>query len=595
VIVKDVMTGLLPLAKRPSFIKAVDEVFDRARDARRILRHPAFLVTLAALFVAGILLSIFLRMSYVRELDGGRARAVTLSRLLEEQTVRSFQAVDLVLQSMSDALRSFAIPEHDPAFQALLTHRLKIIPHVRTLFVIGADGFIKHDTNYPRTPRVALADREYFMVHAADPSAGLHIGRPLLSRAVDRWFVSVSRRVDRPDGSFGGIVVAAVEPDFYDRFLAELEVDPNDTINLLHSDATLIARAPAGLDVVGQKFTSLALFSEHLPRSPSGTYTATSRLDGRQRIVSYRTVSGLPLVVTVALSREAILAGWTAYTYTSIVAFLLFAILCLAIAFTAGRRRIEASIAQERAVTAQKLEMLGQMTGGIAHDFNNLIAVASANLTLAERHIEDPPRFRIHVRGLRETLDRGASLTARLLAFARRQSLEVVPEDANELVRAFEPMLRQAAGSGVTLTLRLCPNLPPCLMDRAQFDAALLNLVINARDATADGGLIEIATSPWTEPAGSPTLKPGSYVRIKVRDTGSGMAPADLRRAFEPLFSTKGDKGTGLGLSQVYGFMRHIGGDARISSRLGAGTTVELLFPAGGRGGGEAGRERNPT
>ena len=586
---KDVMTGMLPLAKRPSLIKAVDKALDRARDARSILRHPAFLATLAALFVAGILLAIFLRVSYVRELDGGRARAVTLSRLLEEQTVRSFQAVDLVLQSMSDAVRSFAIPEHDPAFQASLTHRLKIMPHVRTLFVVGADGFITHDTNYPQTPRVTLADREYFEVHAADPSTGLHIGRPLVSRAVNRWFVSVSRRVDRPDGSFGGIVVAAVEPDFYERFLAELHVDPNDTINLLHSDATLIARAPAGLDVVGQKFTSLALFSEHLPRSPSGTYTATSRIDGRQRIVSYRTVSGLPLIVTVALSREAILAGWTAQAYTSIVAFLLFAILSLAIAFTAVQRRIEARNAQERAVTAQKLEMLGQMTGGIAHDFSNLIAVASANLALAERHIEDPSRLRMHVRGLRETLDRGASLTARLLTFAKRQSLEVMAEDANELLCALEPMLRQAAGSGLTLTLRLCPTLPPCLTDRVQFDAALLNLVINARDATADGGLIEIATDRWTEPEGSPTLKPGCYVRIQVRDMGSGMAPADLRRAFEPLFSTKGAKGTGLGLSQVYGFMRHIGGDARISSRLGAGTTVELLFPVGGRGGEQSG------
>ncbi|HEX2727419.1 MAG TPA: histidine kinase dimerization/phospho-acceptor domain-containing protein, partial [Beijerinckiaceae bacterium] len=462
---KDVMTGMLPLAKRPSLIKAVDKVFDWAWDARSVVRHPAFLATLAALFVAGILLAIFLRMSHVRELDGGRARAVTLSRLLEEQTVRSFQAVDLVLQSMADAVRSFAIPEHDPAFQAMLTHRLKIMPHVRTLFVVGADGFITHDTNHPQTPRVPLADREYFKVHEADPSAGLHIGRPLVSRAVNRWFVSVSRRVDRPDGSFGGIVVAAVEPDFYERFLAELHVDPNDTISLLHSDATLIARAPAGLDVVGQKFTSLALFSEHLPRSPSGTYTATSRIDGRQRIVSYRTISGLPLVVTVALSREAILAGWTAYTYTSIVAFLLFAILSLAIAFTACRRRIEASMAQERALTAQKLEMLGQMTGGIAHDFNNLMAVASANLTLAERHIEDPSRFRMHVRALRETIDRGANLTARLLAFARRQSLEVTAEDANELLGALEPILRQAAGARLTLTLRLCPNLPLCLTD----------------------------------------------------------------------------------------------------------------------------------
>jgi signal transduction histidine kinase len=336
--------------------------------------------------------------------------------------------------------------------------------------------------------------------------------------------------------------------------------------------------------VVGQKFASLTLFSEHLPRSPSGTYTSISQVDGKQRVVSYRTVGGLPLVITVALSQEAILASWKSSAYASIVGCALLAILSLAIAFTAVQRRIEHRMAQERALVTQKLEMLGQMTGGIAHDFNNLLAVASGRLALAEKQIEDSSRLRMHVKELRETLDRGSRLTARLLAFARRQSLAVTVEDANELLRALEPMLRQAAGSGVSLTLNLTPDLPPCLVDRSQFDAALLNLVINARDAMPEGGLIEIVTISWTEPVASPTLKPGRYVRVQVRDTGSGMTPANLGRAFEPLFSTKGNKGTGLGLSQVYGFTRHIGGDARISSLLGAGTTVELLFPCASDG-----------
>jgi two-component system NtrC family sensor kinase len=391
--------------------------------------------------------------------------------------------------------------------------------------------------------------------------------------------VSASRRVGDPDGGLGGIVAAAIEPAFYDTFLGELHLAPYDTINLLHTDATLIARAPAGQGVVGQKFSSLTLFSEYLPRNPSGTYTAISQIDGRPRIVSYRTVRGLPLVVTVALSREDVLANWKSSAYASVAGFALTVLFSLAIAFVAIQRRIERRVAEERALATQRLEMLGQMTGGITHDFNNLISVASANLALAERHLDDPSRLRMHIAALHETLDRGATLTARLLTFARRRSLEMTAEDANGLLRALEPMLRQAAGSGVSLALRLAPDLPPCLVDRAQFDAALLNLIINARDAMPDGGTIAIATTSWSEPAGAPTLRPGPYVRVQVRDTGSGMAPADLMRAFEPLFSTKGDKGTGLGLAQVYGFMRHIGGDARISSQPGAGTTVELLFP----------------
>jgi len=551
---------------------------ERLGKAAAVVRHPAFLATAAAVLVAGIVLGGLLRADHARTVAAGHARAAELSRLLEAQTVRSFQAVDLVLQGMVDAVRTFAIPDHDATFQQVLTKRLEVLPHVRALFVIGADGFITHDTDHPATPRVSLADRAYFKIHEDNASVGLHIGRPLLSRSVNRWFVSVSRRVDRPDGSFGGIVVAAVEPVFYDRFFGELRLAPGDVINLLHADATLIARAPAGAEAVGQRFSALGLFTEHLPRSRSGTYVAVSQVDGIERIVSYRAVDDLPLVVMVALDREATIAEWRSSASLSVAAFLLIGGLSLGIAHGIVQRRLERALVQQRAFAAQRLAMLGQMTGGIAHDFNNLITVASAGLVLAERHTDDPDRVRMHLAITREALERGAGLTARLLAFARHQSPEVTVEDANGLLRSLEPMLRQAAGSGVALSLDLADGLPSVLVDRAQFDAALLNLVINARDAMPDGGAITIATSSWTESTSSPSLEPGPYVRVLVRDTGPGMPPETLKRAFEPLFTTKGARGTGLGLSQVYGFMRHIGGDARLSSRPGQGTSVELLF-----------------
>lgn len=560
-------------------IDGVRRALARVVEKGTVVRHPAFLATAAALLVAGMVLAAVLRASHTRALEAGHARASELSRLLEEQTLRSVQAVDLILQGMADTMRTSSIPEHDEAFQQVLAKRLGVLPHVRALFVIGADGFITHDTDHPATPRVSLADREYFKVHESDSSVGLYIGRPLLSRSVNRWFVSVSRRVDRPDGSFGGIVAAAVEPAFYDRFFGELRLVPGDVINLLHADATLIARAPIGSESVGQRFASLKLFTEHLPRSRSGTYVAFSQVDGLERIVSYRAVKNLPLVVTVALSREEVLADWRASASWSVGAFLLIGGLGLVVAHGFVQRRLERRLARQRASAMQRLGMLGQMTGGIAHDFNNLLAVASMRLTLVEEHMADPSRMTVHVRALREALDRSAGLTARLLAFARHQSPEPTAEDANALLRSLEPMLRQAAGAGVALTLDLADGLLPVLVDRAQFDAALLNLVINARDAMPDGGTITIATTSWIEPEPSPSLKPGSYVRVLVRDTGTGMAPADLRRAFEPLFTTKGDHGTGLGLAQVHGFMHHIGGDVRITSRPGTGTTVELLFP----------------
>jgi signal transduction histidine kinase len=564
-------------------MRAMRQLRDRAREDGDTLRHPAFLATVAAVLAVGIVLAALLWMSHGLKIEEGHARANDLSRLLEEQTARSFQAVDLVLQSMADTARTFTVPEHDEAYQELLTRRLKALPHVRALFVIGANGFITHDTDHPSTPRVSLADREYFRFHRDNPADALHIGKPLRSRSVNRWFVSVSRRVDRPGGSFGGIVVAAVEPAFFDAFFGELHLQGNDTINLLHADGTLIARAPTGQAMVGQDFASLKLFSELLPQSRNGTYSAVSQADGVERIVSYRSVPGLPLVVTVALGRDAILADWTASALASAGGFAVVTVLGLAVAFGTIRRRAERRLAQERALATQKLEMLGQMTGGVAHDFNNVIAVASANLALAGKHLGDVDRLRQHLDGASKALERGAGLTGRLLGFARHRSLEVSAGDANELLRALEPMLRQAAGSDVSLALDLAPDLSACLVDRAQFDAALLNLVINARDAMPDGGSIDIATSSWTEPEGSDSLEPGSYIRILVRDSGTGMTPAQARRAFEPLFSTKGERGTGLGLSQVHGFLHRIGGDARIASRPGEGTTVELLFPCAPR------------
>ncbi len=566
-------------------MRAVRQVRDRVREDGDTLKHPAFLATAAAVLAAGITLGALLWVSHGQRIEEGHAQANDLSRLLEEQTARSFQAVDLVLQGMADTARTFTVPGHDEAYQELLTRRLKALPYVRAQFVIGADGFITNDTDHPSTPRVSLADREYFRFHRNNPADELHIGKPLRSRSVNRWFVSVSRRVDRPDGSFGGIVVAAVEPAFFDGFFGELHLQGNDTINLLHADGILIARAPTGQAIVGQDFASLKLFSEFLPHNPTGTYTAVSQADGVERIVSYRAVPGLPLVVTVALGRDAILADWKASTLASAGGFAIVAALGLVVALSTIRRRAERRLAQERALATQKLEMLGQMTGGVAHDFNNVIAVASANLALAGKHLGDPDRLWQHLDGASKALERGAGLTGRLLGFARHRSLEVTAGDANELLRALEPMLRQAVGSGVSLSLDLAPRLSACLVDRTQFDAALLNLVINARDAMPNGGSIAIATSSWTEPEGSDTLEFGSYVRVLVRDSGTGMTPAQARRAFEPLFSTKGERGTGLGLSQVHGFLRRIGGDSRITSRPSEGTTVELLFPCAPRSG----------
>ncbi|CAD7053750.1 two-component sensor histidine kinase [Pseudorhizobium halotolerans] len=542
------------------------------------LLHPAFLTITLVLLLSAAVLAFVLRASFVRTLDAGAERASTLSRLLQEQTAGSIQSIDLVLQSMVDAVSTFRIPEHDAEFQRLLDKRLRVLPHVRALYVIGADGFITHDTDHPATPRVTLADRDYFRFHRSYSADALHISEPLISRSTQRWFVSVSRRIGRSDGGFGGIAVAALEPAFFDRLFSELSLSENDAINFLHADGTLIARSPTGQEFVGQNFATSRLFTELLPQERSGSYSVVSEADGVERIVSYRRVAGYPLVVTVALSRSDLLANWKTVAIATTTGFLLLTALVLLVTLRTIRNRREQRLAHERALTTQKLEMLGQMTGGIAHDFNNVVAVALAGLTMIRKHLDNPSRAGPLLDETEKAVHRGADIAARLLTFARHRELVVQPGDLNAQIRSLEPMLKQAAGSSVSLELELAEDVPECLLDNVQFDAALLNLVINARDAMPQGGSITICTRshPTTD---KPQQSSTSFACVQVRDTGSGMTPEDMQRAFEPLFSTKGEKGTGLGLSQVQFFMHQIGGQARLSSELGKGTTVELLFP----------------
>lgn len=235
---------------------------------------------------------------------------------------------------------------------------------------------------------------------------------------------------------------------------------------------------------------------------------------------------------------------------------------------------------EQRIGASQRIAALGEMTGGVAHDFRNILAVIDAALRLAERNIDDPVAVRRFIAGAREGVDRGVGLTSQLLAFAGQQELEARPADVNALLQGLEPFLKYAAGSRTRVALALEAGLPVCHVDPAQFSAAILNLVINARDAMSGGGEIRVGTDRRTVETSDDGASPssGRYVRVFVADQGPGM-PADvLERIFDPLFTTKGDKGTGLGLPHVSAVMHLMGGHIGVHSVPGEGTVVELLF-----------------
>jgi signal transduction histidine kinase/CheY-like chemotaxis protein len=229
---------------------------------------------------------------------------------------------------------------------------------------------------------------------------------------------------------------------------------------------------------------------------------------------------------------------------------------------------------------AQKMEAVGQLTGGVAHDFNNLLSAVLGNLKLLRKRLGgDDAALRL-IDGAIEGAERGASLTQRLLAFARQQDLHPAAVDVAELICGMIEMLRRSIGPLIWVETAFADDLWPAHVDANQLELALLNLVVNARDAMPEGGRLKLSARNARVAAGDDALAAGDYVCLAVGDTGAGMDGATLAHATEPFFTTKGaGKGTGLGLSMVHGLAAQSGGALRLSSQPGAGTTAELWLP----------------
>ncbi len=343
----------------------------------------------------------------------------------------------------------------------------------------------------------------------------------------------------------------------------------------------------------------------------AATLVMDSPIDGNTRVVAIRALKAFPLAVMVSVDQGRILVKWR-HGACALIAFALLlsgVVVLLLLTLARRSRQIEhllddshhARMAAEQASSrmmqqisereraegalrqAQRMEAIGQLTGGVAHDFNNLLTVVLGNIDILQRRgASKDAAVTARLDAIRSAAERGATLTSHLLSFARRQPLMPKPVDLNATVSGMQNLLDSAVGLRARIEFDLEPGLWPAMVDQNQIELLILNLVINARDAMIIPGVITIVTYNTfrTRSSAPDAPPPGDYVRIVVRDTGSGMSPEVLNRVFEPFFTTKAlGAGSGLGLSQVFGTARQSGGAVKIESEVGRGTIVTVDLP----------------
>jgi signal transduction histidine kinase/ActR/RegA family two-component response regulator len=533
----------------------------------------------------------------------------TLNASLAEQTARTIEGIDLTVSGIAEQLplesrrspEAFSQLRTDRQVYEILKAKASSLPQMEALSLIAADGTLVNFTRQFPAPVLDLSQRDYYLaLKDADPGRA-YLSRPTQSLVTREWTLYIARRVNDPDGRLVGLVVGVIRLSYFEQFYRSLHVTPGSGFSLWWRDGMLLARFPPTPDKIGTLATDPIIDSQ-LSQSGTAATTLKNSIDGADRILSVQQLRNYPLVVAVSRTRGEILARWESQAVVIAAAGLVSAVAlslmlwAMARQFLAyetanralGERRqaVEArDEAEEHVRQLQKMEALGQLTGGVAHDFNNLLQAVRSSLHMLEAGGElRGAESRRALKVASQAVDRGATLTQHLLAFARRQRLAPAPVDLGAQVLGMATLLERTLGGAIRIRIDRDADVPPALVDPHQFDIALLNLAINARDAMPDGGTLTIAVTSLRVGMAceetSPALEPGGYVAVTVRDSGAGMPPDVLARACEPFFTTKPvGQGSGLGLSMVHGLTAQSGGGIRLESHPGLGTAVTLYLP----------------
>jgi signal transduction histidine kinase len=472
------------------------------------------------------------------------------------------------------------------------------LPQVENVWVLDEDGkALATGKVFPAPSNVNYADRAYFIAHR-DGKVQRYVSEALRGKVRGTEFFQYSERRQKPDGSFNGVVAVSISPSYFIEQFARASNDKDFTASIIRADGQFLARYPSGGPTRLGPETGFVRSTTAQPEQ--GRYVVDAgAVDGTSRIFMYRKLPGVPIYVVHGTTTANIRSIWLARMASHLIFGIPATLGLFLLAVLASRRamlesdalrrlreeQLRRESAEESLRQSQKMNAIGQLTAGIAHDFNNLLTGIGGAVEMVSRRLSEPSaevaRFLDLARG---GVLRAATLTQRLLAFARQQPLQIEAVDANRLVSGMSELLRRTLGEKIKVETVLAGGLWRATADVTQLESAVLNLAINGRDAMPAGGTLTIETANAhlddAYAMANAEVTPGQYVLVAVSDTGTGMDQETIARSFEPFFTTKQrGQGTGLGLSMTFGYVKQIGGHLKIYSEVGRGTTVKLYLP----------------
>ncbi|MBI1774408.1 MAG: hypothetical protein HYR63_03580 [Proteobacteria bacterium] len=572
-------------------LRPIGGLLQRVPPVRFVAIATATLVLALSGFVAEMLVR-----GYQVEIAEAEHRIQDFTDVLAEHATLVFEDVDRTLEAANRERERLMRDGHwgpsagDRPYQALVEFRLSTAAALNLSWTDEHGDRLYSAVSRSPWPLNTEALPE-FRVHRDSASVGMYIGRPALSVQSGTYRLPVTRRFNLADGTFGGVTSTLVDPSSLATFYQSMTRRQRLFITLALLDGTVVVREPSLPIFMGMSVAAGPLFTLHLPKAPVGTFSAVSSIDGVERIISYRTLDKLPLVISVSINRADALAGWyqdrvvVLGFYAALVGLIVGGswLIVLQLRRRAHRQR-EQEAAKERLRQAQKLQALGTLVGGIAHEINNALVPIMTLGEMAEEALPEGSFERDSVAQMRQSAQQIANLIKRVLAFSREEQASGSQLDLAGFVARLRQSLRGGLPGNIELVERVEPDIGAVQAGEEKLKQVFTDLVTNAAHAIGtEPGRIEISASAGFDAVGSHTgggSAPVDYVRLAVKDDGPGIPPVVRERLFEPFFTTKAaGSGVGLGLYTARRVVTELGGYLDVESVPGKGACFSVYLP----------------